>query len=97
MQRKWIAVIVFWTVFLVCFNVGQLSFERGHAIDVWLVCIVDGTVLLLSIAVIARCFVGGSTTPFWKTRGYPEWFLRFAADKDKREAQSAGRPIDPVL
>lgn len=92
MQPKWIAVLVFWVAFLAYMVAGLGSGNRWF--DGGLMLAVTLLYLGMAVAVIARCIVRRSFEPFWRGRGYPLWFSRFAADEP---SPKRGARLDPTL
>jgi hypothetical protein len=92
MKPKWIAVLAFWAVFLAYMVAGLASGNRRF--DSALILATSFLYLGMGIVVMPQCIRRRSFDPFWRGRGYPGWFSRFAADEP---APKRGTRLDPMM
>ncbi|HWR52680.1 MAG TPA: hypothetical protein VN428_16340 [Bryobacteraceae bacterium] len=92
MKPKWIGALVFWAAFL-AYMVAARAYD-SRWFDGGLILAFACLYLGMGVVVIARSIRLRSFDAFWRGRGFPDWFARFAADEP---APKRGTRLDPML
>jgi hypothetical protein len=83
MQPKWIIVALIWSAFLLLVGPGQ---RFGKAADLTVIGLYCAVLVAASVAVLVQWVrhwhdPKEQAAAFWRFRGYPRWFIRFALDE----------------